>query len=415
MSEVIQRLKDSTDPIDVDLAAVLEHWQNTKRENGLPAHLGYEPRDIKSQGAKYVISTRVKNASSGFGEVDPDKSYEAIVLRYPEEFSTEVVAAAKHRIRRRSYWWVNHKQTFTQEVGGGYLWSPLTRNDGAKNEFYENMHSAQPGDVVFSFADAQVKAVGICTVPAFLTPQPIEFGIAGDVWSDEGWKVKVNFVRLDAPLRPKDHMEILAPLLPEKYSPIRSSGDGNQGAYLAKIPHKMAQALADLIGRQWPSSILQGIEQSVDVSEVLEDAEASAEKAIRNRTDLAETEKLALVRSRRGQGIYRKNLEGYEKQCRVTGVSNPSHLRASHIKPWRVSNKFEKLDGNNGFLLSPHIDHLFDQGYISFSDEGDILVSSFADQNTIKQWKIDLSINVGRFRPEQLPYLAFHRQSILRR
>ncbi len=276
------------------------------------------------------------------------------------------------------------------------------------------MHRTQPGDIVFSFADAKVQAVGICTTPAFMTPRPTEFGSAGDAWSGEGWKVAVNFVRLDTPLRPKDHMETLAPLLPEKYSPIRSSGDGNQGAYLAKIPRDMAQAVADLIGTRWPSNILQATELSINESEALEDAESSAENAIRNRTDLAETEKLALVRSRRGQGIYRKNLEGYEKQCRVTGVSNPSHLRASHIKPWRVSSNFEKLDGNNGFLLSPHIDHLFDRGYISFSDEGDILVSNLADKNTIKQWDIDLSINVGSLRPEQLPYLAFHRESVFR-
>lgn len=412
MSKVINELKESSDPIDVDLAAVLEHWQSSKRKNGFPARLGYEPRDIKTLGAKGVISSRVLNASTGFDEVDPDQSYEAIVLRYPKEFSAEVVAAAKYRTRSRSYWWVNHKQTFAQEVGGGYLWSPLTRNDGAINEFYENMHRTQPGDIVFSFADAKVQAVGICTAPALLTPRPIEFGAAGINWSDEGWKVTVDFVKLDAPLRPKDHMKILAPLLPQKYSPIRSSGDGNQGAYLAKIPREMAQALANLMGRKWPSSYFQSTELSVDASDVLEEVEASAENAIRNRADLTETEKLALVRSRRGQGIYRKNLEGYEKQCRVTGVSNPRHLRASHIKPWRASNNFEKLDGNNGFLLSPHIDHLFDRGYISFTDEGDILVSSLADRNTIERWEIDLSINVGSFRPEQLPYLAFHRESI---
>lgn len=414
MSEVIKKLKESSDDIEVNLARVLEHWQSSKRKKGLPAHLGYEPRDIKAQGAKNVISARVKNASTGFDEVDPDQSYEAIVLKYPGSFSAEVVAAAKRRTKRRSYWWVNHKQTFMQEVDGGYLWSPLTRNDGAKNVFYDNMHKTHPGDIIFSFADAKVQAVGICKAPAFLSPRPSEFGRSGDAWSDEGWKVTVDFKRLDAPIRPKNHMEILAPLLPKKYSPIRSSGDGNQGAYLAKISRNMANAIADLIGPQWSHSFLQATEHSFNVSEVLEAAEASVENDIRNRTDIAETEKLALVRSRRGQGIFRKNLEGYEEQCRVTGVSNPRHLRASHIKPWRASNNFEKLDGNNGFLLSPHIDHLFDQGYISFSDEGDILVSSFADQMAVRQWGIDLSINVGSFRPEQLPYLAFHQESIFR-
>lgn len=35
------------------------------------------------------------------------------------------------------YWWVNQNQTFKAEVGGGFLWSPKTRADGARNQFYE--------------------------------------------------------------------------------------------------------------------------------------------------------------------------------------------------------------------------------------------------------------------------------------
>lgn len=134
----------------------------------------------------------------------------------------------------------------------------------------------------------------------------------------------------------------------------------------------------------------------------------------RARTDLTETERLQLVKSRRGQGIYRKNLEGFEKACRVTGVVNLRHLRASHIKPWRAYNNFEKLDGNNGLLLSPHIDHLFDQGFISFSDDGTQLVSPEADADTLSCWGIKPEGWYGPFRHEQLKYLAFHREFVFK-
>lgn len=99
MSEVLKRLKESNDTIERELANVLEYWQKMKREKGDRASLGYEPRDINLHGARYVIATRVLNASIGFEEVDPQKSYEAIVLKYRDEFRPAVVQAAEQRIR----------------------------------------------------------------------------------------------------------------------------------------------------------------------------------------------------------------------------------------------------------------------------------------------------------------------------
>lgn len=320
MSKVIEKLKLSSVPLENDLADALEYWQKFKKQNGKAARLGYEPRDIESKGAKTVISTRVLNASSGFDEVDEQYSYEAIVLRYANEFPNEVVAAAKKRLKKRSYWWVNHKQTFEQEVGGDYIWSPITRSDGNRNHFYDNMQKVRRGDIVFSYANRKIQAVGICFTPVVLAPKPNEFGKVGDVWQDEGWKVEVAFKKLDAPLEPKAHMDKLRKLLPEKYSPIRANGDGNQGAYLASISGKLANALIDLIGSDW-SKLSFNDESVSDEDTALGDSESVLEATIKNRTDIGETEKLTLVRARRGQGQYRRNLENFEKQCRVTGVT----------------------------------------------------------------------------------------------
>jgi len=107
-------------------------------------------------------------------------------------------------------------------------------------------------------------------------------------------------------------------------------------------------------------------------------------------------------------------LEEIETCCRLTGLSELSHLRASHIKPWRASTDAEKLDGNNGLLLSPHVDHLFDQGYISFTDTGDLLVSTSLKPSVLALWKLTENANVGVFNPAQRSYLAYHRQNIFR-
>ncbi|SMC10818.1 hypothetical protein ROA7745_00625 [Roseovarius aestuarii] len=291
---------------------------------------------------------------------------------------------------------------------------PIHRSDGGKNEFYENMRRVRVGDIVFSFANTKIQAVGVCSAPAIFAPKPNEFGAAGDAWSDEGWRVAVAFDRLAKPLHPKKHMSILAPVLPQKYSPIRSTGDGNQGAYLASVPQAMADVIISLLGEQW-SALASLSKDCLETEELaLERAEKTVENVIRNKTDITETEKIQLVRSRIGQGIFRRNLESLESECRVTGVSNLRHLRASHIKPWRASTNFEKLDGNNGLLLSPHVDHLFDQGYISFTDQGEILISNETDKETLALWNIDVSVKFSDFRTEQLCYLAFHRESVFR-
>ena len=55
-----------------------------------------------------------------------------------------------------AYWWVNHKQTRNHEVRGGYLWSPLRNANGRRNQSYDNMSLAGPGDIVFSYADGRI-------------------------------------------------------------------------------------------------------------------------------------------------------------------------------------------------------------------------------------------------------------------
>jgi hypothetical protein len=108
--------------------------------------------------------------------------------------------------------------------------------------------------------------------------------------------------------------------------------------------------------------------------------EDAHEAEIIQRTLAGSTEREQLVTSRRGQGVFRHNVEQIEKSCRVTGLRDLQHLRASHIKPWKASDDFEKLDGHNGLMLSPHVDHLFDRGWIEFEDNG-ILVPSPSKPN----------------------------------
>jgi predicted restriction endonuclease len=91
--------------------------------------------------------------------------------------------------------------------------------------------------------------------------------------------------------------------------------------------------------------------------------------------NLSSSEREAVVKARIGQGIFRDRLIAYWSTCAVTGCMEESLLRASHIKPWAKASLPERLSLYNGLLLSPALDACFDSGYVSFDDEGKILIS----------------------------------------
>ena len=98
------------------------------------------------------------------------------------------------------YWWVNQNQTYAHEIGGGYLWSPKRNKNGGRNKFYDNMQEVSPGDVVFSFCDTLIKAVGIAQGKARSAGKPTAFGDAGANWGNEGWPGLSNECRFEQAL-----------------------------------------------------------------------------------------------------------------------------------------------------------------------------------------------------------------------
>ena len=285
------------------------------------------------------------------------------------------------------------------------MWSPVKNANGAKNQFYDNMPKVNPGDIVFSYAKAHIQAIGIAQKNAYMAPKPESFGKQGNNWADIGWLVEVEFRRLDNPFHPKEHMHHLRQFLTSKASPLDQNGNGRE-RYLMQIDGGLAEVLFSL--SRAPLEIL--TRELAPIS--LDESEYEINLEIEARHLEGDLERIQITRARRGQGYFKLNVRLYEDHCRVTGVSNIRHLRASHIKPWVKSNDLEKLDGANGLLLSPHVDHLFDQGFISFEDEGNILVANQLNQRVLNQWGIVIPANVGNFRDSQRSYLEYHRTNV---
>jgi putative restriction endonuclease len=321
------------------------------------------------------------------------------------------------------YWWVNQNQTFRQEIAGGYLWSPKRNANGARNPFYESMREVSPGDLVFSFVDTRVSAIGIAKSYCWECPKPTEFGAAGQYGENIGWRVNVSFTLLLNKIRPKDHMGVLRVVLPDRYSPLQHNGNGIQSIYLTELSQNFVEILGGLIGeeaRQLIAAAQTGVaveDGRIVTGDDLDVWERRLEEQVETDRSVKETDRDAIVRARRGQGLFKQRVMRIETRCRITGVDNPSHLLASHCKPWRDSSNEERLNGENGLLLTPSIDHLFDRGFIGFEDSGNLIISPVAHEPSLKRMGVetDRLINVGTFTEGQRQFLDFHRNSVLLR
>lgn len=137
--------------------------------------------------------------------------------------------------------------------------------------------------------------------------------------------------------------------------------------------------------------------------------------SINHDSKIANEQKESIIKARIGQGKYREKLLNECPFCPITMVSDDRLLIASHIKPWRMSDDFEKTDPKNGFMLTPTIDFLFDRGFISFNDSKEILLSPWISKLTYK--------NLGLVDLKNYPmlpilgreqYLEFHRNNIFK-
>src|SRR5262249_31392564 len=149
------------------------------------------------------------------------------------------------------------------------------------------------------------------------------------------------------------------------------------------------QTIMGLIGREVEP--LRSAAQNVEPvpSDDIDAWEHKIEQYLATDATIRETEREAIIRARTGQGIFRDRVSKIESRCRVTGVDNPVHLIASHCKPWRDSSNEERLNGENGLLLTPSIDHLFDRGFISFEDNGRLMISPVAHIPSLQRMGID--------------------------
>lgn len=356
MSEVMKALRGSTDPLENDLARVYDHWQEVKRSQGQRGGLGYEPRDINALGAVSVISSRVLNASAGFEDIDPDQSYEALVIKYPERFTPDVIAAAQDRLklgaskvqefrRQDIQFFVKSSAIDLFGVSGVY---PSSESWVGRDATLPELHKDH------SYAD-----------------RVLAKGFRGLVWLHEQEKDGERGRGLTAVVE-------FGPMQPDRQAPVldavffkptvgkellaKHKGDGT---FISRID-------SNRNNRIWPvlnsdvDSLLSAVREKAHQFAQHENQIPDPHEPL-NLEKIEDATALRQVVLRRYQSVFRQALLSKRpNRCAITGTTELSVLEAAHIIPY--AERFADRDKpENGILLRSDIHKLFDAHLISIN------------------------------------------------
>jgi hypothetical protein len=277
---------------------------------------------------------------------------------------------------------------FAHWLAAGRLYVTPDRNNPRK--YGAALERMQPGDPVVAYEDqAGIVAVGLVS-----NDKDLRSG------RDDAERV----------LYPND-AEIVLSVAVEWDGSVRRTATQVSQAEHVMAGHALRSYVRPTKLRSYLLELVQEAQQQRAHDPDLREAETLAQ--LRSIAGLDVRRRAQLVQARVGQGIFRAAVLEREPACRLTGVVLPSCLVASHIKPWAVCAEGEHLDGANGLMLAPHVDHLFDTGMISFEANGDLVLAPSLDRQILQAWRIDAGANVGPFAPDQARYLAYHREHVL--
>lgn len=266
-----------------------------------------------------------------------------------------------------------------------------------------NMKMIKKEDIIFNSYNGKLVSVLIAKENCKEHERPTGLDQL-DLWDKDGWLVNAKYINLEEPITYKDYMDDILKLQDEKYAPFNKSGRGNTG-YLFRVSEELANFFFEIIERSNGISRGEFLIENTLQEEIIKQIENDLDSTI----TLDKTEKETIIKSRIGQSAFKKALLAIEKKCRICGVTNERFLVASHIKPWSESNNQERLDVNNGLLLCPNHDALFDKRYISFDKTGKVLIKESLDVTT----KVLLNINETmriKMNERQQNYMKWHRE-----
>lgn len=293
------------------------------------------------------------------------------------------------------FYWVNIGTTHKTVIDQHFLWAPKSSVNKVGNEvtrlYWDNVGKVRQGDIIFCCYDQRISFLAIADGDSYTEQRPraSSFG----EWDAIGNRVDVQIVELD---RRVHRDEISSEFIARFNNRSMPSLFSNQGTlnqiYMAHLPADAGMFL------------LEAVNQTARCEEAfISSGNSEAAK-------ISATTREALVMARVGQGKFRADLiKRWGGKCALTGLQNVNLMVASHINSWALSNNVERLDVDNGLLLAPHIDRLFDQGLISFSGDGTLQISPNLSADDRLIFGLDKFTRIDTLSIGNLSYLERHR------
>ncbi|NEU09373.1 HNH endonuclease [Flavihumibacter sp. R14] len=285
------------------------------------------------------------------------------------------------------FWWVNQGQTYKEEYNGGFLWAPISNSKFQTLFHWQNMAEVQSGDIIFSYVNGFIKKAGIALNEPYTFQKPGNFKL----WENEGRRIDIEYYGTQNPISIKEIYDTTRGKWPQKYAPLhRNTAKANQG-YLFEVPEKLGELILSKLAIPAIQSI--GLNSG--------QLNRAANK----------TTKEAIIQARVGQGKFRRDLIAqWNSQCAVTKFSIVGLLIASHIKPWAISSNEDRLNPDNGLLLSPNFNALFDKFLISFSKTGNLIKGNRISWQDLALLDIGSSSKILNLNSANYQYLELHRE-----
>ncbi len=288
--------------------------------------------------------------------------------------------------------WVNVGTSYKEVLEEQFLWAPNLghKNNGSTfvNPGWKAVQEVKKGDVILVHKDKQVLGFAIAKVNAFEAPRPETRNFS--TWEEQGTKIDIALNLFPAAIQTSTFVsEFLDRFNASCSPPVFTVKETANQFYMCKIP----VAAASLIFDQY----------NTPLSDVKIDTESDSIEI--------DTSSEAIVKVRKGQQKFRRNVVKYwDGCCCLTGLKKAEVLIASHIIPWELASNKARLDKFNGLLLSPNADKLFDKGFISFDEHGNLIRGVKISEEDLNALGLQSGMKIHGLTTKHHEYLKEHRR-----
>jgi putative restriction endonuclease len=293
------------------------------------------------------------------------------------------------------FYWVNIGETYQSVVDQRFLWAPMSSVLPTGREVtrvhWHNVSEVKAGDVIFCYYEQRICFLARATADSHQSVRPNDSSF--NAWDRRGFQVDVEIIDLDKTVSRDEISAEFIRRFNHRTSPsiFKRNAEVNL-IYMAHLPVDAGLFLLEAVGQF-----------KLAESYFIESGSSTGKK-------IPKTTREALVAARIGQGKFRSDLiDRWDGMCALTGLKTVDILIASHIHAWALCDNMARLDPDNGLLLAPHIDRLFDLGIISFSDKGQLQIKDSLGLGDRHVLGLDRFTRLRKINPGNVTYLEKHR------